>query len=81
MENLSNLLGDAANLMLVGMVVVFAFLGLLIICIELMSKFFGGEIETKPVQSAIRPNSTNDTARSAKITAAISAAIHQHRQK
>ena len=82
MENLSSNLLEAANLMLVGKVVVFAFLSLLIICINLMSKAFGGEVESSATQRPNRrPAVKNDEARSAQVTAAISAAIHNHRQK
>ncbi|AWB69064.1 oxaloacetate decarboxylase subunit gamma [Saccharobesus litoralis] len=81
MENLSSTLLEAANLMLVGMVVVFGFLSLLIVCIQLMSKAFAGEVETSVTQPSRRPAVQNDQARAAQTTAAISAAIHKHRQK
>jgi oxaloacetate decarboxylase gamma subunit len=81
MDNLNDLLLTAANLLLVGMTVVFLFLGLLIICIKAMSKFFGGEVEQPVVRRpANRAPKTNSDARNAQVTAAITAAIHQHRQ-
>lgn len=80
MENISDLLLEAANLLAVGMVVVFAFLTLLIFCIKLMSKFAGGEVEA-PVNQVKRRPVTQKQSNAGQITAAISAAIHQHRQK
>jgi oxaloacetate decarboxylase gamma subunit len=80
---MGDLLFEAANLLLVGMVVVFAFLSLLIFCINLMSKLFGGE-DPIPANSAVnRPRMPNQDskARESQVTAAISAAIHQHRKK
>ncbi len=82
MENLNAILLNAANLLLVGMAVVFMFLGLLILCINLMSKFFAGEAEQAGSERIARPSKGNNSqARNAQVTAAISAAIHQHRQK
>ncbi|NTS77589.1 OadG family protein [Catenovulum sp. SM1970] len=80
MEKINDLLLEAANLLGVGMVVVFLFLGLLIFCIKGMSKLFAGEIEAPKTPRPTRATGGNTQVRSAQITAAISAAIHQHRQ-
>ncbi|MER2490421.1 oxaloacetate decarboxylase subunit gamma [Catenovulum sediminis] len=81
-NNLSSLLIEAANLLLVGMVVVFMFLGILIFLIKLMSKLVGSDapapasvnIPNRPTSR--KSNSTQDK----KVVAAISAAVHQYRQ-
>ena len=81
----ANALAEAANLLLVGMVVVFLFLSMLIGAVTLIAwinKLIPDEslntIENQPKFT----NSTlpNDQGVSPKIVAAISAAIFQHRQ-
>ena len=81
----ANALAEAANLLLVGMVVVFLFLSMLIGAITLIAwinKLIPDEslntIENQP--KFINSTLPNDQGVSPKIVAAISAAIFQHRQ-
>ena len=71
--SVSELLYEAAILMVVGMVVVFIFLTLLIFATKLLSKFAGQE--EAPVNNPVQPSNLN-----APVIAAISAAIHQYKQ-
>lgn len=75
----SDLLMEAANLMLIGMVAVFSFLLLLVFVVKLISavmlRFFPAKVVTK----AVRKHSGNGT--SPAVIAAISSAIHQYRQQ
>ncbi len=81
----ANALAEAANLLLVGMVVVFLFLSMLIGAITLIAwvnKFLPDESlntinkQPKPIISTLPKNQGV----SPKVLAAISAAIFQHRQ-
>jgi oxaloacetate decarboxylase gamma subunit len=80
-----NALAEAANLLLVGMVVVFLFLSMLIGAITLIAKINtlipDESLNTTENQSKFT-NSTlpNNQGVSPKIVAAISAAIFEHRQ-
>lgn len=95
-ESVASLLVEAGSLMLIGMVFVFSFLGLLIVGIHLIARFceaFPGE---SPEPSAnVNRHSANVNRHSANVNrsnqavqpgidgnviAAISAAIHTHRQ-
>ena len=79
-ESVSSLLLEAGSLMLIGMVFVFSFLALLIGGIHLIAKFcevFPGEAapqyaapRRKAVQAGVDGN----------VVAAITAAVHTHRQ-
>jgi oxaloacetate decarboxylase gamma subunit len=81
----ANALAEAANLLLIGMVVVFLFLSMLIGAITLISwvnKLIPDE-SLNTLESQVKfTNSTlpNNQGVSPKIVAAISAAIFQHRQ-
>lgn len=84
-ETINQLLFEAANLMLVGMVVVFAFLALLILGVNGLAsfcrKFPGQEPEAPKRASAKRnPTTTKDQTVDGQLVAAISAAVHTHRQ-
>ncbi|NRA61034.1 MAG: OadG family protein [Psychrobium sp.] len=73
--DISHDLAIAANLMLLGMVCVFSFLGLLIIAIKIMAKYCPEDVvvpRNKPsnVVSQVEPD----------VVAAISAAVHKYRQ-
>ena len=77
-----SLLLEAASLMLIGMLFVFSFLGLLILGIHLIARFcraFPGEVEKDPV-SANKPMQAVQPGIDGNIIAAISAAVHTHRQ-
>jgi oxaloacetate decarboxylase gamma subunit len=81
----ANALVEAANLLLVGMVVVFSFLSMLIGAISLIAwinKLIPDESLNSTVNQTRITNSTlpNSQGVSPKIGAAISAAIFQHRQ-
>ncbi|WP_339724926.1 OadG family transporter subunit [uncultured Paraglaciecola sp.] len=81
----ANALAEAANLLLVGMVVVFLFLSMLIGAITLIAwviKLIPDESLNSIENQGKLTNSTlpNNQGVSPKIVAAISAAIFQHRQ-
>ncbi len=81
-ESVAGLLLEAGSLMLTGMIFVFAFLGLLIIGIHLIARFceaFPGEV-TESKGPNMRPNAVAKSGIDGKVVAAISAAIHSHRQ-
>ena len=78
--SVSNLLIEAGSLMLIGMLFVFAFLGLLIVGVHLIAKFceaFPGESvqELKP-----QPRRVVQPGVDGSVIAAITAAVHTHRQ-
>ena len=91
-ESVANLLIEAGSLMLIGMVFVFSFLGLLIVGIHLIARFceaFPGETP-EPSASLKEPSATSANLSPSNqavqpgidgsVVAAISAAIHIHRQ-
>ncbi|AGP81020.1 oxaloacetate decarboxylase subunit gamma [Alteromonas mediterranea MED64] len=81
-ESVASLLVEAGSLMLIGMVFVFSFLGLLIVGIHLIARFceaFPGDIE-EPAVNVKRNNQTVQPGIDGNVIAAISVAIHTHRQ-
>ena len=79
-SSLTSQLGEAGLLMAVGMISVFIFLSILIIAMNLLSRFvnkFPGE-EQPVLQS--RSNSQPSELPSGELVAAISAAVHQYRK-
>ncbi|MBY6224891.1 oxaloacetate decarboxylase [Ferrimonas balearica] len=71
------LLSQAAQLMLMGMVLVFCFLGSLVVALKLLARAYAPE----PVAPQVPVDSESvDPAVVAAISAAISAAIHAHRR-
>ena len=81
-DTVSSLLTEAATLMLVGMVFVFTFLTLLIGGIEGIARFcrrFPGEQEEPPEPAPVA-SAKNSDEHDPRVLAAISAAIHTHRQ-
>jgi len=72
--DISHALGIAANIMLLGMVCVFSFLGLLVIAVKVLAKFCPEETPVAPVKSPIPNNQVNPN-----VVAAISAAVHKYR--
>jgi|TARA_Y100000310_G_C20636522_1_gene791474 oxaloacetate decarboxylase gamma subunit len=82
---MNNLINDGFGLMLLGMGFVFVFLCLLIIATGLMSKLINQYFpEATPVakKPSVAPTTSNSaSATDPKITAAITAAIHQHRNR
>lgn len=90
--NIADLLTEAASLMLIGMAVVFAFLGLLIICINILASFGGKDepqVAASPKTSANAPKTSANAPTSSgansnvapEVVAAISAAVHNYRNK
>ncbi|MDY6976138.1 MAG: OadG family transporter subunit [Pseudomonadota bacterium] len=88
-ESVASLLIEAGSLMLIGMVFVFSFLGLLIVGIHLIARFceaFPGETSdplanvNRPSANLARNNQAVQPGIDGNVIAAISAAIHTHRQ-
>lgn len=81
MADLGNLLWEAATIMLTGMVVVFAFLSTLIFLVQLLAKVAPKEdlsaSAAQPAPAVANPQSGVQ----ADVVAAITAAVHQHRQR
>ena len=73
--DISHDLAIAANIMILGMVCVFRFLGVLVIAIKVMAKYCGDDVVT-PNAQANRAHRQVDP----DIVAAISAAVHKYRQ-
>lgn len=74
------LLLEAANLMFIGMVTVFAFLLLLVFIVQMISVVMQRYFPVKPVEKPARMEANPNTPGPAVI-AAIASAIHQHRQQ
>lgn len=83
---MNNLINDGFGLMLLGMGFVFLFLGVLIFATTYMSKlltrYFPEALPViKPRNVAAATSNTGSAAVDPKIAAAITAAIHQHRNR
>lgn len=76
----ADLLLEAAGLMLIGMATVFTFLFVLVLLLQLMSKVIQRYFPVKIVEKSHKIEHSNDGV-SPAIIAAISAAVHQYRQK
>ncbi len=74
---ISHLLLEAANLLVLGMVSVFLFLGLMVFAVQLMSKF-APPIEQPPATKSQAATSTT-TINNPKLVAAITSAVQQYR--
>lgn len=79
--NVSELLLEAGNLLLVGMCVVFVFLGILVATTKLLSSYAAKTTPATPI--AVQPNHLNSAKQqvSPQIVAAISSAVHQYRKR
>ena len=75
----AELLLEAASLMLIGMVAVFAFLLLLVFIVQLISTVVLRYFPVKAAEKAARVDSNSGP--SPAVIAAISTAIHQYRQQ
>jgi oxaloacetate decarboxylase gamma subunit len=77
---MNEMLNDGLELMLIGMGIVFAFLAMLIVMVNLMTamvqRFF-----PEPPMPDVTPASASAGHTDAGVIAAISAAIHQYRKK
>jgi len=84
MDTLSQLFIEAGTLMLAGMVFVFAFLGILVIIINLVLAPLANKYPDPVAQAVTRTTinkKTDNDGVSPSVVAAISAAISQYRQK
>ena len=77
----ADLLFEAAGLMLIGMVSVFTFLFLLVVLLQLMSKTIQRYFPVKQTEKSSHVSSSAAGGVSPTIIAAITAAVHQYRQK
>ena len=78
--NIGSLLGEAATLMITGMVVVFIFLTILVYLVRLLSKLVPKE-KPEPITATTKNTNRPSTSSNVRpqVVAAISAAIHKHR--
>ena len=76
----AELLLEAASLMLIGMVAVFAFLLLLVFIVQIISSVMQRYFPVKPTDKTARAESGSNGP-SPAVIAAISGAIHQYRQQ
>ncbi|MDP5136854.1 OadG family transporter subunit [Rheinheimera baltica] len=76
----AQLLLEAANLMFIGMVAVFAFLLLLVFVVQLISKIMQRYFPVKIADKAVRIDAGSNGP-SPAVIAAISSAIHQYRKQ
>ncbi len=74
--DISEALATAANIMLLGMVCVFVFLGMLVLALKVLEKVAGGEVVPAVGVVPTKSNIQVD----ANVTAAITAAVHKFRQ-
>ena len=85
MENLQQLFIEAGTLMLAGMVFVFAFLGILIVFINIvlvrLSKKYPDTIVEKKPQSKKNNKKADEKGASPAVAAAIASAVTQYRQQ
>lgn len=84
MEALDQLFIEAGTLMLAGMVFVFAFLGLLVVIINVVLTPLASKFPDPVAQSVTRPTLKKPATQqgvSPSVVAAISAAVSQYRQK
>lgn len=81
MADLGSLLGEAATIMATGMVVVFVFLSTLIFLVQLLAKVAPKDEtpEFKPQPASTVASNHNGV--QSDVVAAITAAVHQYRQR
>lgn len=73
--DISQALAMAANIMLLGMVCVFAFLGMLVIAVNIVAKLCPEEAAPATVKPTVNTNNQVN----GSVVAAITAAVHQYR--
>ena len=82
---MNNLINDGFGLMLLGMGFVFLFLGVLIFATTYMSKlltrYFPEALPVVKPRAAAATTASGSSSVDPKVTAAITAAIHQHRNR
>jgi len=77
---MSEMMSSGVELMLIGMTIVFAFLALLIVMVNIMTAVIQRFFPEQPI-NAITPASASTSHTDAGVIAAISAAVHQYRNK
>ncbi|MBW8192791.1 OadG family protein [Neiella marina] len=80
MADLTQLVAQAANIMALGMIIVFCFLTFLILCVNVMSKVISQYFPDAPVPVKSKP-APPSTATSPVVLAAVAAAVQQHRNQ
>ncbi|MCL1048760.1 OadG family protein [Shewanella abyssi] len=80
METISEQLTDALGIMILGMSLVFVFLGILILAMKLVAKKYAPVPQEKAADKPRQP-AVSKPAVSPLMAAVIASAIHQHRQK
>ncbi|WP_087018113.1 oxaloacetate decarboxylase subunit gamma [Thaumasiovibrio subtropicus] len=81
MSNISDLLVEAATLMLTGMVFVFVFLSILIFLVQTLASRLPKEVPEAPEIPSRATTSNTANGVSPSVVAAIAVAIKQHRQR
>jgi len=77
---MSEMMSTGVELMLIGMTIVFAFLALLIVMVNIMTAVIQRYFPEQPI-STVSPASASASHTDAGVIAAISAAVHQYRNK
>ncbi len=77
---MTEMMNSGIELMLIGMGIVFAFLALLIVMVHIMTSVIQRFFPEEPV-TAIAPASVSTSHTDTGVIAAISAAVHQYRNK
>ncbi len=77
---MNEMMGSGVELMLIGMGIVFAFLTMLVVLVNIMSLMIQRFFPEAPI-TAIAPASAQTGHTDASIIAVISAAVHQYRNK
>jgi len=77
---MSEMMSSGVELMLIGMGIVFAFLAMLIVMVNIMAAVIQRYFPEQPI-NAITPASASTSHTDAGVIAAISAAVHQYRNK
>lgn len=77
---MAEMMNSGIELMLIGMSIVFAFLALLIVMVNIMTTVIQRFFPEPPI-NIINPASASTSHTDAGVVAAISAAVHQYRNK
>ncbi|MGS0691268.1 OadG family transporter subunit [Shewanella sp. 0m-4] len=81
MASISEQLYDALGIMVLGMTLVFVFLSMLILAMNLVARKFGPLPQQNMSQGPSTQQQSDQAAVSPLMAAVITAAIHQHRKK
>ena len=77
---MNEMMSSGVELMLIGMGIVFAFLTMLVVLVNIMSLMIQRFFPETPI-TAVTPASAQTSHTDASVIAAISAAVHQYRNK